>query len=252
MATTGFQLQYGSFLHPVSEAAVARDLRMLETEGGFPYGIEETWRIRGLLQAPDPASLIALAQAMQAAYSQDYQTIQLIAPSQVVSIQMPGVSAIGGVRVIQPPSFPNDGSDSAELSTFWTYTIVVQGTYPTPGANANTLISWYETLLFRGGGPDYVFLQPLTGLPQKQQVAESTPYQVTQRGNAVGLLNWPVPPSPIWPDAYLPKRSSSEQKDPKRKAQGSGALVYVEWPVEWNYEFESAGPLQGTPTLFPQ
>jgi hypothetical protein len=138
---------------------------------------------------------------------------------------------------------------SAEFSTYRNYQIKIEGTYPVPSAPLNTLESYLETLSFTGGGPRFVHLQPLIGLPQRQQVAQATPFKVAQRGHAVGVYAYPVPPGPIWPIAEHIDQRQIDYEAPKRSGDPI-ASVYTKWPVSWTYAFEANVPLNGAPTLW--
>mgnify|MGYP003331113519 CR=1 FL=1 len=67
------------------------------------------------------------------------------------------------------------------------------------------ILAWHESLSFEGGGPRTLHLQTLNGLPQKQTVAQSTPYKVIQDGTAIGRLAYPAFPGSIWPGDSAPR-----------------------------------------------
>lgn len=242
------QLGYGNFLHPLNEAAVAITRDSLLNEAGLLYGFRETWAVQGFLQQSTQDAVTAQCTLMEAAYARDYLTLTLFANDGSIARRLPGRTAIGGTRVLSL-SYPDDGLNTAEWSTYRHYQLRLECTYPAPGAGTLTLLSFQETLSFTGGGPRFVHLQPLVGLPQRQQVAEATPFKVTQRGRAVGLLAYPVPPPPIWPAAEHIDQRVIDPESPKRSGDAAGS-VYTEWPVSWSYFFEANVPLQGQPTLW--
>ncbi len=243
------QLLWGNYAHALNEAAIAVTKDPLLNEAGLMYGARERWQISGFLQAADVPSLVAACNALEAAYSRNYQNLTLIGPGGVRARGLSGRTALGGTRVVGGVTFPDDGSKSAEFSTYRNYQVTVEGVYPIPGVPATTLISWLETLSFTGGGPRFLHLQPLVGLPQRQQVAAATPFHVTQQGEAVGLYGYPVPAAPLWPaDEHIDRRRV-EYKTPKRTGDRV-ASAYTEWPVSWAYEFEANAPLEGAPTLW--
>ncbi len=213
------------------------------------YGIKETWTIQGWLQAATQNAVTAACNALDLAYAASYQTISLLANDGSVARSMLGRTLIGGVRVLGGVSYPESGLNTAEYSTYRSYLIRVEGTYPVNGLSPFTLLSWLEVLSFSGGGPRFVHLQPLVGLPQRQQVAAATPFKVSQRGEAVGLFTYPSPPPPLWVyDEHIDQRQI-DLKTPKRSGDAI-ANVYNEWPVSWTYSFESAVPMFGAPSLW--
>lgn len=242
------QIRYGSHSHALNEAAVAIQREPLQTRGDFLYGFKETWTITGFLQADTTALLEVALNKLDFAYAFSQNTIQLIDNNGIVARAMPGRTILGGTRVIGGVSYPQSGETDAEFSTFRRYMIQVEGMIPANNVGANTLLNWTEHLTFSGGGPRDIHLQPLTGLPQKQRVADSTPYRVQQIGSAVGLGTWPTPPPPIWPAAENQDQRRITPKHPKRA--GGLTPIYLEYEVEWSYQFTDAQPLNGIPTLW--
>ncbi len=240
-------LRYGSFIHPPAENVVSIRRDALMASDRFQYGVKEHWSITGFLQAASPFLLTAAIQRMQQAYSVSYRSIGLFNDDGSATAHiMQGVSAIGGVVILKQPEFPH--GDGAEYSTFRSYAIELEGTYPLAGSG-NVLLEFDETLDFHGGGPRFVYLQPVSGRPQKQQVAAATPYRCTQHGAARGLLTYPPVPDPFWPlDEHRDLRRIS-RKRPRRDWAG-GNPVYTGWEVTWSYEFESDQLLLGTPNLW--
>lgn len=244
------QYRWGSYLSAVAEAGISIQREDVMSEAsGLLVGYRETWTLNGFLQANTPYLLTAAVIGLELAFSQNNQLLQLIAPDgQTVLRQMLPLGALGGTRVVQGPSYPEDGRASAEYSTYRTYTVSVMGGYAYATTPSTALLAFHEQLSFTGGGPRFVFRQPLNGLPQKQSVADSTPYRVVQRGSAVGLSAYPVPPPPLWPDAEHQDQRRIEFGNPK-KMGGMTGIVLVEWPAEWEYHFEDSGPLTGTPNI---
>jgi hypothetical protein len=240
------RVRWGNYLHDDGEVGVAFHKQPLRTEGQLQYGVAETWVISGFLQANNLALLQARIQALEFAYSFNNQTISLLDSLGNVGRTMAGVTEIGGTQVVDF-SYPEDGRADAEYSTFRRYVIRVEGRYQLPVGNV--LLSWAESVTFVGGGPRFVHKQPLTGLPQKQYVAQATPFRAVQRGTAVGLKDWPLPPGPVWPADEHTDRRQITPGHPKRSG-GAVGLVFTEYPVEWSYEFEASAPLVGQPTLW--
>jgi hypothetical protein len=242
-------LLYGTYKHPSGEVTVSIRREALLTSDRFQYGVREHWVISGFLQAATPALLTTAIERMTQAYAVNYRPIGLFNDDgSQTAHSMTGVSTLGGTVVIRQPMFPE--GKGAEYSTFRSYEIEIEGIYPLIGtAGANILLEFDETLDFTGGGPRFVYLQPVSGPVQRQQVASATPFRCTQHGAAKGLYSYPPVPDPLWPlDEHRDQRRIS-RRHPHREWAG-GNPVYTGWEVTWSYEFESSNILLGTPNLW--
>lgn len=235
-------LKYGSYSHAANEAEIGITRTPLFNDGGQQWGCKETWRITGLLLGTSASDINTKCAALKAAYIDSGYSLGLyFDDGTLTNHAMDSNLTRGGLRVIEGVSFPvGDGTEGA---TQRTYSIVVEGEFPD-----TTIIgvSWSETLSFEGGGPLYTHLQTLNGLPQKQLLCEATPYRVTQEGEAVGQFNYPLPAGPLWPGAL--KQAPSIRKRNPRRFGPLGNASYYEFPITWQYVFESATPLGGNPS----
>lgn len=181
---------------------------------------------------------------LKAGYSRNGQDLAILFDDlSLTNHVLISATTIGGTMVTNGPDFPE--WRGVELGTVRTYSITVEGDVYNIG---NYLLDFTESLEFEGGGPMIAFLQTLTGLPQKQQTAESTPYRVRQEGSAVGLYAYPNPAAPIWP-AALERAPTLRKGSPKRSGL-IGAPVYTEFPVSWSYQFADVAPLVGNPNIW--
>jgi hypothetical protein len=238
-------LKYGTYRHADNEVSVVISKEGLFTSG-LSRGVRERWSIAGRLQAADQAGLTAAIDALAAAYSVQGQDVAFYRDNdQPTSHAISSAATNGGVRVVVPPSFPE--GKGAEYSTFRNYTIVLEAELLDPSA---TLVSWHESLSFSGGGPQFAFLEPINGLPQKQLLKQFTTFRAAQAGEAVGYLGYPVPPPPLWPDAEHAGARQIRYELPQRMGP-PGRPVYTHFKVSWSYSFEDAGPLVGLPTAWP-
>jgi len=239
-------LRYGNYQHAVGEASVTISRHGLFSEAGLPRGVRERWDVQGRLQANDQGALTAAIQALVAAYSVQGQDVGFYFDGgQPSGHHITSAATNSGVRVVMPPCFP-DGK-GAEYSTYRTYVLALEADWLDPGA---TLLMWTETLSFQGGGPQVAFLEPINGLPQKQLLKQATTFRVSQNGQAVGYLAYPVPAAPIWPAAEHVDRRSVRVDPPKRSGP-PGYPTFTEYRVTWSYSFEDSGPLVGLPTAWP-
>lgn len=239
-------LQYGNYRHASGEASVVIAKHGLFSPGGIARGVRERWDIHGRLQAADQASLSTALGALMSAYSNHGLDIGFFFDNgQPTSHTIQSSATFGGVRVITPPSFPE--GKGAEYSTYRNYSLAVEAEILDPRA---AILSWTETLNFRGGGPKFAFLEPINGLPQKQLVKQFTTFRATQSGEASGLTAYPSPAPPLWPLAEHVDRREIHYMLPKRSGL-PGNPSYTEFKVKWTYSFEDASPLFGLPTIWP-
>lgn len=242
-------LQFGNYRHALNECAVN-----IEQNGNFSpdriyLGNTIRWTISGQLFADTPALLTAAGQALLAAYApgtpQD-ATIFLDDGTTQSLYQLLNVGSIGGVRIIQGPSFPYE---SGAYTTFLPYAIILEAEYPNLGAEAG-IIQWQETITIMGGQPRWVIRETLNGPPIRQQTHQQTKVSAVQTGSALGYFNWPNPPPPIWPNDFHADRSPWIRGAPQTMGFGIGQ-TYVQFPIFWNYEFESINQLAGLPHAKP-
>lgn len=238
-------LKYGNYQHDVADAAVVIRRETVRNDQQQPVGLKEIWDIQGKLQADTQAELTTAITALKNAYLVQYRDIGLyLDDGTPTSHLILNRNTTSGVIVTAGPSFP-EGS-GAEYSTFRTYSITVEAELK--ATDLPDLLTWQEVLSFQGGGPRKLFLQPLTGPPQEQIVAQQTPFRATQTGSAVGRLRYPNPANPLWPAAEHRDQRQVTRRGPKQSLTPGRPLSY-EFTVEWSYQFESVAPLTGNPTL---
>ena len=239
---------YGDYTHALNEAGLAISAQTQFSSQGVEQSTRYAWSLTGYLQAETQAELTTAIEAMQAAYNVHgcnaglYFDVNSPTAHQVNSSQ-----TIGGVRVSKKPSFQE--WRGGEYSTFRSYALELEFDLP-PQSLVSGFLEWEETLSFSGGGPRWLYLPTLNGLPVRQQVQEYTAYRVTQTGRAVGQFAYPLPNYPIWPQAWHQDQGGIMRKAPTRLGGGTG-LTDVNYEVTWSYEFESALPLAGLPSPRP-
>jgi hypothetical protein len=240
-------LKYGDYQHASGEVSVVITKQGIFADAAILRGVRERWDLQGRLQAESPAALSTALEELAAAYAFQGQDVGFYfddgTPS---SHQITSSATNGGVRVVSPPSFPQ--GKGAEYSTFRTYSIALEAEVLDENAS---LIAWHERLNFSGGGPQFAYLQPINGLPIKQLLKQSTPYRATQSGEAVGMYAYPTPAAPLWPAAEHVNLREMHYELPKRMGESSSA-TFTEYRVTWSYQFESATPLVGLPTSWPE
>lgn len=238
-------LAYGNYRHELAEAGVAIARETVFSPMAMPIATREHWRIDGILQAETQDALTTAIEELSRAYRLQAQDVTLYLPdgSTPTAHRILSRNTIGGVRVVKPPSFPEN--KGAEYSTYRSYTIELEAETPVENAG-EIMLQWDETLSFTGGGPRWVYLPVLSGPAIKQLVQQQTTYRVTQSGRG-GLSGLSPAGCTIWLDAWHSDASSVTRKLPRLSGSGSSA-VETEFEVTWNYQFESASPLVAQPS----
>lgn len=239
-------LYWGDYTHTANEAAVSISRNTEFSEDGLPKTRRDRWDIEGRYHADSQAALISGLSTLVTAYSTHGKDLYLKYDDGTTLHYLLTADCVGGTKVVAGPSFPE--GRGAEASTYRTYAISVEGEVEldeSPG-----IIQWQETISWYGGGPMYTFLQVLNGLPQKQLVAQSTPYEAEQSGSAIGYGGYPSPPNPIW-YSELEMNPRITRGTPRRKGRG-GNVQFVEFPISWSYKYKSIYPFATVnPTLPP-
>ena len=240
-------LAYGNYQHSAGEATLRGIMsESLSSENGQVYAIRERWDIEGRLQITDQgtaaanqAAMTTAIDALKAGYSRDGGDIGFYDDGGNLSSHSIKSSATrSGVRVVQPPSFPE--GRGAEYSTFRTYTLAIEAEFTPSGGGS--LLSWTETISFQGtGGPLWGYLVPINGPPQSQLFSQASTQWAYQRGRAAMRGEWSPPPSPRWPTQEHGDLRDIQFEVPP---DNSGRRV-----TTWSYVFESSVPLAGLPAV---
>lgn len=155
--------------------------------------------------------------------------------SSVGTIALLNGGSIGGVRVVERPSFTaQDGR--AHWATGLPFRIVFEADYPylTDG-----LVSYTESITKVGnGGSRRVVLELDNGAPVEQTVSSNTPIQVIQTGVAVGFLAYPTFNDPIFPGAIMAPEDLQTATELPRLARDT----WVDWPIRWTYRMTLTNP----------
>ncbi len=238
-------LKYGNYQHDAGECTLRGIMsESLSSDNGQVYAIRERWDVEGRLQIDDQgtaaanqAAMTVVIDALKAAYDVNGKDIGFYDDADNLTSHFIKSSATrSGVRVVQPPSFP-DGR-GAEYSTFRTYTLAVEAEHaPSGGAS---LVSWTETISFQGtGGPLWGYLVPINGPPQQQMFSQTSTQWAYQRGRAVMRDKYSPALSPRWPTQEHQDMRDIQFEVP---ADNSGRRV-----TTWSYVFEAPTGLAGLP-----
>lgn len=236
------QLKYGSYAFDANATTLTSSSRTRVNEGGQQLSLVRSFSVQGYLSADGQAAVTTAMNALKAALATPYQDLTLLTDAGASSSDLLlNAGSLTGVLVTEGPTFGD--SRGAEYATVRSFQFTAQAEYPVTGSQ-RLLVSFTESLSFSGGGPLYAVRRAINGPPQRQLIYPQTEYRCVQQGMAVGYRAYPVPPAPKFPQA-LRESPDVRQRSPRRMGNG-----YAEYPVEWTYVFESAGPLSAAPTLW--
>lgn len=209
--------------------------------------VTETWDLNGFLQADTQLLLNKAITDIEDAYEAGGKDLVLFFDDGITESAHKLISSksIGGTRVLSTPSFPE--GRGAEYTTFRRFTIQVAADFLPSGALRSNFLNFQERLTFTGGGPRFIMLQAINGLPQRQRVAEATPFRLVQSGSQIGQTRRLPANPPLFPqDEHIDQRQIV-QGGPKRNASGATAF-FTEFTTSWQYNFESTRPFRAFPT----
>ena len=235
------QLQYGNYVHAQGDAEISISREAIVSELGIMYAVKERWNIHGKLYSDSTANVNAMVLALYEAYSVNGLDLILVGSNHgLISGE-----TINGTRVVVPPSFPE--GKGAELSTYRTYNLAVEGEYAYVGESL--LLNWSESLTFKGdGGSIWGFLECLNGPPQQQTFQQASVLHCTQSGQAVCIpdsahrndygtyCQHPQPTFPQW-----------EHTDRRDITYEQPSDLYGKRVTKWSFEFSSNQPLEAYP-----
>ncbi len=236
------KLKYGDHTHELADAAVVISRQNTHSENNKRTGYIETWTIDGFLQASSQPEIGTTIDTLKTAYDEDNKTAVLLFEDDTETVhKLDTTESLSGVRV-RLFDFPE--GRGAELSTFRSYRIVLDAEF----FEDAEILQFMETLTFSGGGPKFLHKQTLTGLPQKQIVAQNIPFRATQSGFSVGHLGPPPVNAPLFPDDLKNDESQYPTKTGPEKVYANTQKA-THFRTAWNYVFERVSAMSGDPTF---
>lgn len=233
---------FGTYQHQVGEVDVSRRREIVRsTASNRVLGFKHRLTLNGTLLGDGVSSIDLAVSKLIAAYNKSVSfcgMVDSVTGAPIPSFWFKAVDSLSGILVMSGPSFPS-GNETQHV-TMYGYQIELEVTTVLDSGAAN-IREFSETLSFEGGGPSYLHLEPLYGIPVKVLAKQNTVFRVRQSGRSVGWLSRPAPAAPIWPSALM--RSPTFRTPNARSDNG----VLVDWPIEWDYVFESAYQLSGDP-----
>jgi hypothetical protein len=244
--------RYNGFTFPEGRWSISKTISSNENAAKQEITVIHRVDIDGRLQGTSPSQIEAQYNLLNAAYSVNGFDFTVFLPTGGLSnrLSLSARDAIGGVRVVQKPSIGQ--LENGQYVTYLPVKISLEAEYGSDNAPINALVSFQENLRFDGGGPISAWYRPIKGRPTKGMVRQADTYRAVQSGSAVGFSDYPQlgtisgAPPPIFGINMLNKNPDVNLGTPELRGR-----VYINWPIEWTYEFESSSPLFGTPNRWP-
>lgn len=141
-----------------------------------------------------------------------------------------GQGSFTGGRIVESHFPMQDGM--AHFATAIPFGFTIEADYL---VNDNDpLVAYSETLTQVGDGrPRSVVIEVDNGAPVEQTVSTHTPIYVIQQGEAVGILSYPVPNLPLFPNAIRAPEDIQISEGSPRLDNGA----WFDYPVRWQYRF---------------
>ncbi|MCR9292902.1 MAG: hypothetical protein NXI32_09295 [bacterium] len=240
-------LRYGTYRHRVAEANVQIRRTPLENASGGTFGYRERWTVTGKLFNPtgNARNMGPVIQAFENAYSQSGRDAALEFEDGTPSHhQLLNANSLGGVRVVQPPEFP-DGK-KGELVNYRSYSLAIEAMFPI-FRGQSLFIEFSERISIRGGGRRWGVVEVNRGPGVRQMIRTHTKCTATQSGSATLFVGWPDPPKPIWPFALVDEFPDFDVDSPETIAADVANASLINGGVSWTYNYEFPLRLFGTP-----
>lgn len=240
-------VKYGAFTHKLDEVALAIVRSTKRNKANAIEFVTQTWNLSGFLTTDTQIALNTEITNLEAAYSEDGKDLVLFFDdgSTKSAHEMINSQALGGLRIMTGPSFPE--GRGAEYTTFRRFEIQVAADFLPSGALRSRFLDFQERLTFTGGGPKFIMLQAINGPPQRQLVAQQTPFRLVQAGSQIGQTQRFPPAAPLFPQHEHVDLRQINQGGPKRNGSGANA-AFTEFQTSWQYTFESINFFRAFPT----
>lgn len=235
-------LSYGSFSFDTKSCEVTLDIQTLTNGRNVPYCQMMQMNVSGYLAGADTTAVNTACESLEAALATPYRDLILRTDAGAAThLALYNAGATTGV-VVSGPRYPV--GKGAELVTYRKFEFTARAEYPI-GTGRNVLMEFSESITFDGtGGPKFILKPALVGPPQRQITQQMTAVRATQQGHAVGYLDYPTEPAPLWPQG-----EHLEQRRISRTGGKFHGNTWQNFAVQWAYMFESNAPLTGRPTL---
>lgn len=235
------RLKVGNVVRPNNEAVVTPSYTPIYDFTRRVQAMRIRWEISGrVVNYPvgTQAQTTTELRALEAAFLQNEPYLAML---EDVS-QAETFFVLNPAKCLQGPSlidYSIPTSDEEVYATGGAYKAVFEATQRT--GNGSDLLEFSEEVSEEAGGQTYVYVGGAVNFAERQLATERKTWRYTQSGSAVGLLNYPVIPPPIWPFALLSAPRTTLQNPRLRGA------IDTEFAITWEYTFEWPTKLFGQP-----
>lgn len=243
-------VQYGTYVHEAAHVHYAISSRREYGQTGKSMVKVEDWIITGNVRATNAAALKTAEEDVYDAYQLSGLDLTIFYNDGTTESSNKIVSAdtLNGVR---PVSFRWTGGgpqgSMMQQVNRRTFQVHVRAEF-LDDEDAYAISHWHQSFsILSTGGSDFVIQRALTGVTVKQTVATYTPYRAVQKGIAMGRITWPSFPTALFVSSLKPEPFRQEYLTPKIY----GANQNMQFPIIWEYHFESTTSMSSTSILPP-
>lgn len=217
---------------------------------GLPLRYRTEWRVKVQLDGTSQDGISEYENLTRAALAIPYQDFKFLCNDGTFSsLTLLNADTLSGLRVVDVSVLEADGK---EYTTTRTLRFTVVGEYPIANYQ-NAIMSYEETLTVVGtGGANRIWRFPIDVPFGTRQILTPASLSVAiQSGRAVGYLQRPSPPPPLFNS--LQYEVLNARKMSVFAPQWLGR-AFINFGIEWEYRFERGDGLafQGFPVIPPQ
>lgn len=236
-------LKVGGRLRPFNEARAGISYLPRYDARQRAVAVEERWEITGRVVLETVATQTRMTQALrvlESDFNQPNPDLEFIEDdgSTPSFFRLLRSDCIDGPKIVAS-AFPQDQADI--YSTGTSYSITMVGVRPVAGSGANVVLEFSETWEQISGGRKEGYVGGAINYPERQVFKQHEAYTYVQRGSAVGLYGYIVPPAPLFPF------HQTADNRPVYVSPRVIGKVNTEYELSWIYEFASDTPLVGRP-----
>lgn len=237
------QLVYGTVQFQPSSMEVTSSTEARMNAAGIPVSHVSTVNCQGVIFGDGSQNLTLLSRAVDIGLAQAGASLVLYDDQGIpTETTMPAAGSVGGVIPLRW-EFPSGGA--GEYVTGRIFRATFQAEYPL-SLQPGTLLDFRETVqIFGNTGPRINYQEAVNG---PQIAVQSTPFtlcRAVQSGTALGYLDYPRVPPPLWPTWLQNESPGGTLSSPRPRGR-----LLTEWPVTWSYQFLAPVKLSGTPTVW--
>jgi hypothetical protein len=211
---------------------------------GTPVAVDVVWDLQTRLKNPTgvASAFYSTLAAFENAFSQHGQDVVLELSDGTSSYHtLLNRNCIGGTRITKYPTYSS--GRSGEGINYRNASVQITGTVP---ISSFGYTAFSERISISGGGARWGCREVNRGPGIRQQLRTHTTCRATQSGSAVGYLETPEPPPPIWAYALVDELPEVGLDNPNTIGLAFNASQ-TDYGINWSYQFAFPQRLSGTP-----